>query len=64
VHVPEELGVEMETVVAVTGSPNAGVLDDVVDDDEVGFPNAETHDPTVTSAAVAATVCSKVVVGV
>lgn len=49
------------TVVAVTGSPNTDVADDEVD---VGLPNAEMHEPTVTSAAVAATDCSKVVVGV
>jgi hypothetical protein len=56
-----ETGWEMETVVAVTGPPNACVLDDEV---EVGFPNAETHEPTVRLEAAAATVCSKVVVGV
>jgi hypothetical protein len=51
----------MLTVVAVTGPPNDVVLDE---EDEVGLPNAEMHEPTVTDAAVAVTVCSKVVVGV
>jgi hypothetical protein len=55
-----ETGWEIVTVVAVTGTPNRLV----VDEPEVGLPNAEMHDPTVTSAAVAATVWSKVVVGV
>ncbi len=49
------------TVVAVTGSP----ITDLVDDEpDVGFPNAEMQEPTVTSATVAATVCSKVVADV
>jgi hypothetical protein len=48
----------MDTVVAVTGAPNAGVVDDEA---VVGLPKAETHDPTVTSAAVAGTVSSNVV---
>lgn len=59
---PDEVGAEMVTVVAVTGSPRGVLLED--DEDEVGFPNAEMHDPTVTSAAEAETVCVKVVVGV
>jgi hypothetical protein len=45
------------TVVAVTGSPKRWVDEEV----EVGLPTAETHTPAVTSAAEAATVCSKVV---
>jgi hypothetical protein len=53
-----DVGWVMVTVVAVTGSPNADLVDDEV---EVGFPNAEMQDPTVTSVAAAATVCSKVV---
>ena len=53
------MGWVMVTVVAVTGSPNADLVDDDVDD-EVGFPNAEMQEPTVTSAAVAGTVCSNV----
>jgi hypothetical protein len=60
VQVPE-VGWVMLTVVAVTGPPNDEVLDE---EDEVGLPNAEMHEPTVTEAAVAVTVCSKVVVGV
>ncbi len=51
----------METMVAVTGCPKARVLED---DEDVGFPNAEMHVPTVTLEAVADTVWSKVVVGV
>jgi hypothetical protein len=51
----------MLTVVAVTGPPNDVVLDE---EDEVGLPNAEMHEPTDTDEAVAVTVCSKVVVGV
>ena len=58
---PDDVGWEMVTVVAVTGSPK-GVLDE--DEDDVGFPNAEMHDPTVTFAAEAETVWVKVVVGV
>jgi hypothetical protein len=57
VQVPE-VGWEMETVVAVTGAPKAGVVDDEA---VVGLPKAEMHDPTVTSAAVAGTVSSNVV---
>jgi hypothetical protein len=56
-----EVGCEMVTEVAVTGPPKAGVL---VDEEVVGFPTAETHDPTATVEAVAGTVWSKVVVGV
>jgi hypothetical protein len=57
-----EVGWVILTVVAVTGPPN---LDVVLDEEvEVGLPNAEIHEPTVTEAAVAVTVCSKVVVGV
>ena len=59
-HEPEE-GWEMETDVAVTGPPNAGVVDD---DGEVGLPRAEMHEPTVTSETAAVTVWSKLVVGV
>lgn len=55
-----EVGWVMDTVVAVTGSPNALAPDE----DVVGFPKAEMQDPTVTLEAVAATVWSKVVVGV
>jgi hypothetical protein len=58
VHEPD-VGWLMLTVVAVTGSPNALVLDDELD--EVGLPKAETHEPTVTSDAVAVTVWSNVV---
>jgi hypothetical protein len=58
-----EVGWEIETVVAVTGSPKAALLEDD-EDAVVGLPNAEMHDPTVTPAAVPVTVCSKVVVGV
>jgi hypothetical protein len=54
----------MVTVVAVMGWPNAGVVDDDVDDDDVGLPNAEMQEPAVTSVAVAATVCSNAVVEV
>jgi hypothetical protein len=53
VHDPD-VGWEMETVVAVTGSPKARVVDDV--DDDAGLPKAEMQEPTVTSAAVAAVV--------
>jgi hypothetical protein len=55
VQAPEVDGV-MLTVVAVTGPPNAEVLDD-----EVGFPTAEMHEPTVTPDAVVVTVWSNVV---
>ena len=52
----------MVTIVAVTGSPKAwDVLDDEV---EVGLPNAEMHEPTVTLRRSPSTVWSKVVVGV
>jgi hypothetical protein len=54
-----DVGWLMVTVVAVTGSPNTLVLDDELD--EVGLPNAEMQEPTVTSDAVAATVWSNVV---
>jgi hypothetical protein len=59
VHFPS-VGWVMLTVVAVTGPPNACVP---VDDPEpvAGVPVAVMHEPTVTSAAVAETVCSKVV---
>ena len=60
VQVPE-VGWVMETVVAVTGSPNAGVVDDEA---VVGLPNAETHEPTVTAEVDAGTVSSKVVADV
>ena len=50
-----------ETVVAVIGSPKALVVDD---DPEVGLPNAETQEPTVTDPAVAGTIWRKVVLGV
>jgi hypothetical protein len=56
-----EVGCEMVTEVAVTGTPKVGVL---VDEAEVGFPTAEMHDPTVTPETAADTVWSKVVVGV
>jgi len=60
---PAEVGWLMVTVVAVTGSPKARMVeDDEVPD--VGLPNAEMHEPTVTSATVADTVCSNVVVDV
>lgn len=57
-----DVGWEIVTVVAVTGSPNTGVVDD--DDPLVGLPNAEIQEPTVTLEAVVVMVCSKVVVGV
>jgi hypothetical protein len=60
VQVPE-VGWEIEIVVAVTGSPKAARPEDD-EDAVVGLPNAETHDPTVTPAAVLVTVWSKVVV--
>jgi hypothetical protein len=44
----------MVTVAAVMGRPNACLLDEEL---ELGFPNAEIHDPTVTSAAEAEIVC-------
>jgi len=56
-----EVGWVIETVVAVTGPPKAAFL---LDDDEVGLPNAVTHEPTVTSEAAAVTVWSKVVLAV
>jgi hypothetical protein len=56
-----EVGCEMVTVVAVTGSPNARVPDD---EPEVGLPNAEMHEPTVTPEADAETVWSNVVLDV
>jgi hypothetical protein len=56
-----EVGWEMETVVAVTGAPNTGVVDDEA---VVGLPNAEMHEPTVTEVADAGTVSSNVVAGV
>jgi hypothetical protein len=56
-----EVGWETVTVVAVTGSPNGRALED---EPEVGLPNAEMHEPTVTLVADAGTVCSKVVLGV
>ncbi len=46
---------------AVTGSPKARTPED---DDDVGFPKAEMHEPTVTLEAAVETVWSKVVVGV
>jgi len=58
VQVPD-VGWVMVTVVAVTGSPMAVLVDDEA---EVGFPNAETQEPTVTLETVAGTVCSNVVV--
>ena len=52
----------METVVAVTGPPKAGVPEDEA---VVGFPKAEMHEPDGHAAeAAAGTVWSKVVVGV
>jgi hypothetical protein len=59
-----ETGWVMVTVVAVTGSPKARVVDDDEEELDVGLPKAEMHEPTVTSAAVADTVCSNVVVDV
>jgi hypothetical protein len=56
-----EVGWDTLTVVAVTGRPKVDVDDE---EDVVGLPNAETHEPTVTLDAVVATVWSKVVVGV
>ena len=53
-----DVGCEMETEVAVTGSPRARVPDFELD---VGLPKAEMHDPTLTSETVAATVWSNVV---
>jgi hypothetical protein len=60
---PVEVGWEMVTSVAVTGLPRGDPLEDE-DEDEVGFPVAMTHDPTVTLAAEPDTVWVKVVVGV
>jgi hypothetical protein len=57
-----DVGWDTLTVVAVTGRPKADVDDE--DEDEVGLPNAEMHDPTVTLEAAAVTVWSNVVVGV
>jgi hypothetical protein len=51
----------MVTVLAVTGLPSALLPDDAPD---VGVPKAEMQEPTVTSAAVAETVCLKEVVEV
>jgi hypothetical protein len=47
------VGWVIETVVAVTGPPKAVLL---ADDDVVGLPNAEMHEPTVTLEADAVTV--------
>jgi len=60
VQVPE-VGWVMETVVAVTGAPNAGAVDDEA---VVGLPNAETHEPTVTAEADDGSVSAKVVADV
>lgn len=59
VHFPS-VGWVMLTVVAVTGPPNACVPVDEPDP-VAGVPVAVMHEPTVTAAAVADTVCSKVV---
>jgi hypothetical protein len=59
-HDPDT-GWVIETVVAVTGWPRT---DRVVLDDEVGLPNAEMHEPTVTLDADAATVWLNVVADV
>ena len=56
-----ETGCETDTVVAVTGLPKALLPEE---EPEVGFPNAEMHEPTVTSEAGAVTVWRKVVVDV
>jgi hypothetical protein len=53
------VGVLIKTLVALTGVDGAVV---VVDDPEAGALNAETHDPTLTLAMVAATVWLNVVV--
>jgi hypothetical protein len=55
-----ETGWEIDTVVAVTGSPKG---DDVFAD-EVGLPKAETHDPTVTADALVVVIWRIVVVDV
>ena len=60
VQVPEA-GWETDTVVAVTGLPKALLLEE---EPEVGFPNAEMHEPTVTAEAEAVNVWRKVVVDV
>jgi hypothetical protein len=54
------VGVVITTVVALTGVPGAVVV--VVDPAAVGVAKAETHDPTVTLAKAADTVCLNVVV--
>jgi hypothetical protein len=56
-----EVGWVMVTDVAVMGPPK--VLDPD-EDVEVGLPNPEMHDPTVTADTVLVTVWRKVVVGV
>jgi hypothetical protein len=56
-----ETGCETDTVVAVTGLPKARPPDE---EPELGFPNAEMQEPTVTAAADAVTVCRNVVLGV
>jgi hypothetical protein len=56
-----ETGCETDTVVAVTGPPKALLP---AEEPEVGLPNAEMHEPTVTAAAEAVTVWRKVVVDV
>ena len=55
-----ETGWEIDTVVAVTGSPKG---DDVFED-EVGLPKAEMHDPTVTADALVVVIWRIVVVDV
>lgn len=55
-----ETGCETDTVVAVTGPPNAPLPDE---EPVVGFPKAEMQEPTVTAEADEGTVWRKVVVG-
>jgi hypothetical protein len=69
VQVPD-VGWVMETIEAVTGTPNAcpkADLEDLLDDFfafPVGFPVAVRHEPVATADAFVVTVCWNVVVGV
>jgi hypothetical protein len=56
-HVPAT-GWEIETVVAVTGPPNRLAVDV---EPEVGVPNAEMHEPTVTAETVVGVIWRNVV---
>ncbi|HUY65306.1 MAG TPA: hypothetical protein VMV06_00675 [Acidimicrobiales bacterium] len=56
-----ETGCETETVVAVTGMPKPRPPDE---EPELGFPNAEMQEPTVTAVADAGTVWRNMVLGV